>query len=196
MKYLRSVSIVPWCLGFMFIALCITGCSRKKEVIPVSNVSVKTPFQEIDSTTMYSYNGSQKTWILESDHIVKVLADTGHIRGNPVKITVFDSLGKQTSKVISDTGLADASMQEFTVWGNVFVKAENGVRVKAQKLTWNQKTHRVASDSYVQLTTRKGDVLRGKGLDAAEDFSSWRFLHDVSGRFPNFRERVDKGGEF
>jgi LPS export ABC transporter protein LptC len=194
MKFINSQLLLIMTLALTL--LLAMGCSGKKEIIPVSRVSVKTPYQELDSTTMVSYNGSKKTWILESDHIVKVLADTGHIRGAPVKITVFDSLGKQTSKVLSDSGMADALMQEFIVWGNVFVKAENGVRVKTQKLAWNQKTHRVTSDTYVQLITQKGDVLRGKGLDAAEDFSSWRFLHDVSGRFPNFRERVDKGGEF
>ncbi len=183
-------------LLFAVVLLCVLGCSRKKEAIPVSTLSVKTPFQELDSTTMCSYNGSKKAWVLESDHIVKILADTGHIIGNPVKITVFDSLGKQTSSVLADSGSADEKMQVFTVWGNVFVKAENGVRVIARKLLWNQKTHRVTSDDYVQLTTKKGDVLRGKGLDAAEDFSSWQFLHDVSGRFPNFRERIEKGGEF
>ncbi len=145
---------------------------------------------------MISYNGSRKVWILESRHIVKSLADTGHIVGDPVTITVFDSLGRKTSKVLSDSGIADASLKSFTVWGNVFVLAENGTRVKAQKLFWNQKTHRVTSDTHVQLTTKKGDVLRGKGLDAAEDFSSWEFKQDVSGRFPNFKERVEKGEEF
>ena len=180
----------------LFVLAYLAGCSGKKETLPVAADAVKMPYQELDSSVMYSFSGSKKNWILESGHIVKMLADTGHICGVPVKLTVFDSLGKQTSKVLADTGVADASITEITVWGNVFVKAENGVRVKAQKLTWNQKTHRVLSDTYVQLTTAKGDVLRGKGLDAAEDFSSWRFLHDVSGRFPNFRQRVEKGGEF
>ena len=192
----KEVEFFRYFLTIALITVCATGCSQKKEVIPVSKVSIKTPFQELDSTVMSSYNGSKKTWILESDHIVKILADTGHILANPVKITVFDSLGKQTSKVLSDSGSADASMQVFTVWGNVFVKAQNGITVKAKKLDWNQKTHRVKSNDCVQLTTLKGDVLRGVGLDAEEDFSTRRFLHDVSGRFPNFRERAEKGGEF
>ena len=171
-------------------------CSKKKETAPVANIVVESPYQELDTTTMISYNGSRKVWILESTHIVKSLADTGHIRGDPVAITVFDSLGRQTSKVLSDSGVADASLKVFTVWGNVYVQAQNGTRVNAQKLVWNQKTHRVTSDDHVRLTTKKGDVLRGKGLDAAEDFSSWEFKHDVSGRFPNFKERVEKGDEF
>jgi LPS export ABC transporter protein LptC len=178
------------------IVFCAVDCSRKKETAPVSNVTVGTPYQELDTTTMISYNGSRKVWVLESSHIVKSLADTGHIRGDPVTITVFDSLGRRTSKVLSDSGTADAALKSFTVWGNVFVQAENGMRVKTQKLFWDQKTHRVTSDTYVQLTTKKGDVLRGKGLDAAEDFSSWEFKQDVSGRFPNFKERAEKGEEF
>jgi LPS export ABC transporter protein LptC len=171
-------------------------CAKKKETAPVANIVVDSPYQELDTTTMISYNGSRKVWILESTHIVKSLTDTGHITGNPVTITVFDSLGKQTSKVLSDSGIADESLKEFTVWGNVFMQAENGTRVNTQRLFWNQKTHRVTSDTYVQMKTKKGDVLRGKGLDAAEDFSSWEFKQDVSGRFPNFKERVEKGEEF
>jgi LPS export ABC transporter protein LptC len=186
--------------GFLSVTLLFLlgaiDCTGKKETAPVSKVIASAPYQEIDGATMVSYNGSRKVWILESKHIVKSLSDTGHISGNPVLMTAFDSLGKQTSKVISDSGTTDASMQIITVWGNVFVLAQNGMRVKAQKLILNQKTHRVTSDSYVQLTTKIGDVLRGKGLDAADDFSSWQFKHDVSGRFPNFKERVEHGEEF
>jgi LPS export ABC transporter protein LptC len=181
---------------FALIVFCTIGCSGKKETAPVSNISVGTPYRQLDTTVMISYNGSRKVWILESVHIVQSLGDTGHIRGDPIAMTVFDSLGRKTSKVLSDSGSADASLKSFTVWGNVFVRAENGMRVKSQKLIWNQKTHRVTSDTYVQLTTKKGDVLRGKGLDAAEDFSSWEFKQDVSGRFPNFKQRVEKGEEF
>ena len=192
-KKLVSYVLLPAVFVVLLFAL---DCAKKKETAPVSNIVVDSPYQELDTTTMISYNGSRKVWILESTHIVKSLTDTGHITGNPVTITVFDSLGKQTSKVISDSGITDETFKEMTVWGNVFVQAENGTRVNTQRLFWNQKTHRVTSDTYVQMKTKKGDVLRGKGLDAAEDFSSWEFKQDVSGRFPNFKERVEKGEEF
>ena len=182
---------------YALLVFCAVQCSsKKKETAPVSDIIVETPYQELDTTTMISYNGSRKVWILESRHLVKLFADTGHIRGYPVTITSFDSLGKQTSKVLADTGITDASLKAFTVWGNVFVQAQNGTRVNAQKLVWNQKIRRVTSDTYVQIKTKKGDVLRGKGLDAVDDFSSWEFKQDVSGRFPNFKERVERGEEF
>jgi len=177
--------------------LCVTaGCARKKKTVPVSEASVGAPYQALDTASLLFFNGIHKSWQLDANHIVKSLTDTGHINGNPIRITVYDSLGKPSSKVLADSGSADSRMQTFVVWSNVFVVAENGVRVRAQQLNWSQKTHRVTSQSYVEITTQKGDVMRGKGVDAAEDFSSWQFFQDVSGRFPNFRERIDKGDVF
>jgi len=178
---------------FLFLT---SGCGRKKEQVPVSDISVDAPYQELDTASMLFYDGIRKAWQLDAQHIIKSLTDTGHIYGNPIRITVFDSLGKISSKVFADSGSANAKMEMFTVWSNVFVRAENGVRVKAERLDWSQSTHRVTSKDFVEITTQKGDVLRGKGVDATEDFSSWSFLHEVSGRFPNFKERMEKGDEF
>jgi LPS export ABC transporter protein LptC len=180
----------------LFALLLATGCGQKKETVPVSDAVIDHPYQEIDSTTMCYYIAGRLQWRLESKHMRKFIADTGHVLANPVKLNVYDSLGKEISRVLSDSGYTDGSMKTFCVWGNVFVRAQNGVKVTSQKLFWNIATHRITSGDYVQIKTLKGDVLQGKGLDAAEDFSWWKFEHDVSGRFPNFQERVDKGEEF
>ncbi len=187
----RRVALAQLCA-----AVLIVACGEKKEIMPVSNALVDHPYQELDTTAMRYYNGGRLQWKLESTHIRKFLADTGHVVANPVKLYVYDSTGKNIMIVLSDSGTTDGPMQLFCVWGNAYIKAENGMRVTSQRLYWNLKAHRVTSNDYVQVKTLKGDVLRGKGLDAAEDFSWWKFEHDVSGRFPNFRERADKGDEF
>jgi LPS export ABC transporter protein LptC len=184
-------------LIFSFVMITVSsGCGPQKENVPVSDTVIDRPYQEVDSTAMCYYTGGIKQWTLESQHLKKVAADTGHVVANPVRLTVFDSLGRENLRVLSDSGSTDGPMQNFCVWGNVFVHAENGVRVKSQKLYWNLGTHRFTSADFVQIKTRKGDILQGKGLDAAEDFSWWKFEHDVSGRFPNFKERVEQGDEF
>ncbi len=174
----------------------IIGCSKPKETVPVSDAIITQPYQELDSTAMYYYNGSKVQWRLESKHMKKILADTGHIIASPVRLTVFDSLGKEATKVLSDSGTTDGPMKGFCVWGNVYVKAQNGIRVTSNRLVWDLNKHLVTSNDYVQLKTKNGDILQGKGMEAAEDFSWWKFLHDVSGRFPNFKDRVEKGEEF
>ena len=180
---------------FVLIVIFIE-CTTKKENMPVSDIHVETPFQELDSTTLCYYQGSKLQWKLNSLNIKKILSDTGNIFASPVALVVYDSVGKEVSRVLSDSGLCDASFKSFSVWGNVFVKAQNGIKVRSNILNWNLKTHLITSQDYVQITTPKGDILRGKGLEAAEDFSWWKFKKDVSGRFPNFKERVEKGDEF
>jgi LPS export ABC transporter protein LptC len=177
-------------------AALLAACGPKKESVPVSDTFIDHPFQELDTTVMSYYNGGKMQWKLESKHMKKFMSDTGHVVANPVKLHIYDSLGKEIMYVLSDSGTTDGAMQLFCVWGNAYVKAENGIRVTSQRLYWNLKTHRVTSSDYVQIKTLKGDVLQGKGLDAAEDFSWWKFEHDVSGRFPNFKERAEQGDEF
>jgi hypothetical protein len=49
----------------------------------------------------------------------------------------------------------------------------------------------VESDTFVQIETKKGDILRGKGLDATEDFKKFSFKSNVTGSFPHFEQRVE-----
>ncbi|HUI92902.1 MAG TPA: LPS export ABC transporter periplasmic protein LptC [Chitinivibrionales bacterium] len=180
----------------LFTLSLLMGCAQKNETVPVSNAVIDRPFQEIDSSTMYYYNAGRLQWKLDSKHMKKFIADTGHILANPVKLNVFDSLGKVSSIVLSDSGYTDAAMKNFCVWGNVFVRAQNGVKVTSKRLYWNLVTHRITSADTVYLKTPKGDQLQGRGFDAMEDFSMWTFQHEVQGRFVNFKERVDKGDMF
>jgi LPS export ABC transporter protein LptC len=195
MKHGRLMKFLFPICTILAITLAVS-CGKKRETVPVLDTVVEKPYQELDSTAMYYYNTGKLQWKLESKHMKKVLADTGHVVANPVRLCVYDSLGKETSRILSDSGSTDGPMQQFSVWGNVFVHAQNGVRVKSNKLNWDLKKHLVTSDDYVQLMTVNGDVLRGKGMEAAEDFSWWKFFHDVTGRFPNFKERMDKGEGF
>ena len=65
--------------------------------------------------------------------------------------------------------------------------------IRTERLWWNKGRRKVESDTFVQIET-KGDVLRGKGLDAVEDFDI-SFKSDVSGKFPDFKERMESNEE-
>lgn len=53
----------------------------------------------------------------------------------------------------------------------VFVNVK-GERLETEELIWSQDSARVRTDKPVKIT-RKGDILYGQGLDAAEDFSNY-----------------------
>ena len=121
----------------------------------------------------------------------KPLADTGTMLVTPVRLTLYDSLGKPRTIVLADSGTTTPELQSFTVWGNVYIRNQDSLIVRTQKLWWVKGTRKVESDTFVQVETIKGDILRGKGLDAVEDFSHFTFKSQVSGQFPDFKRRVE-----
>jgi LPS export ABC transporter protein LptC len=178
----------------VFLSLVITAglfCARPKEPLPVSSDSVMSPYQEFGESTLFFYEGKLKRWKLESDYMRKPLADTGTMLVTPVKLTLYDSLGSPQTRVLADSGFTTPSLQSFTVWGNVYIRNQDSLIVRTQKLWWVKGKRKVESDTYVQIETPKGDIMRGKGLDAVEDFSRFTFKAKVSGQFPDFKRRME-----
>lgn len=186
--------IVTIC-GLLTLLGVLQGCAPKKEVLPVSTDAIATPFQSFDSSTLYFYNKQYIQWKLDAEYMSKPLTDTGSILVVPVRLTMFDSLGNVRTKVLSDSGTTSPSMESFIVWGDVLILTKDSMRVRTQKLWWNKNTHKVESNTFVQITTKKGDILRGKGLNATEDFSRFSFKSNVSGQFPDFKRRVEANEE-
>lgn len=175
--------------------LATVDCSQKKETIPVSSDAVASPYQIFTKSTLFSYEGKYKRWRLESDFMKKPLGDTGKMLIVPVTLWLYDSLGSIRTKVLADSGTTTNSLQNTTLWGNVYIRNQDSLIVRTQKLLWMKESRKVSSDTFVQIETPKGDVLRGKGLDAVEDFSRFTFKSQVSGQFPNFKDRMEKNDE-
>jgi LPS export ABC transporter protein LptC len=180
---------------FITVVFLLSGCAKKKEVLPVSTDRASSAYQVFAKSSLFSYEGKYKRWRLDSDYMRKPLIDTGNILVVPVTLWYYDSLGNVRTKVLADSGTTTGAFSNFTVWGNVYIRNQDSLVVRTQKLYWFKGTHKVSSDTYVQIETVKGDVLRGKGLDAVEDFSRFTFKSQVSGQFPNFKERMDKNDD-
>jgi LPS export ABC transporter protein LptC len=176
--------------------LCmVSGCAKKKEIIPLSTDRTASLYQVFTNSSLFFYEGKYKRWRLDSDFMKKPLADTGSTLVVPVTLWLYDSLGAIRTKVLADSGTTTSSLESFTVWGNVYIRNQDSLIVRTQKLWWIKGTRKVSSDTYVQIETPKGDILRGKGLDAVEDFSRFTFKSQVSGKFPNFKDRMEKNDD-
>jgi LPS export ABC transporter protein LptC len=181
----------------LFVSLISTGgCSKKKENIPQISDTTVTPCQEVGNYTLFCYRGKHLIWKLDSDYSWKTLSDTGSMLVVPVRLSIYDSLGEKTTKVLSDSGNTNKNLERFFLWSNVYIKNWDGFIIESESLWWNKTTRLVGSDDFVQIKTPNGDVLRGKGLDASESFSWWTLRTNVSGEFPDFRKRMEEDEEF
>jgi LPS export ABC transporter protein LptC len=190
----KSFEPIPLFIAFLS-ALLVVSCTQKKETIPISSNAVASPYQIFTKSTLFSYEGKYKRWRLESEFMKKPLSDTGKMLIVPVTLWLYDSLGSIRTKVLADSGTTTSSIENTTLWGNVYIRNQDSLIVRTQKLFWNKETRKVSSDTFVQIETAKGDILRGKGLDAVEDFSRFTFKSQVSGKFPNFKDRMEKNDD-
>ena len=172
------------CIGF-------SRCAGKKEDLPLANGGIGVPLQKFSGTTLHFFNKGYIQWKLDADYMCKPVSDTGSITVVPVRLTLFDSLGNVRGRVLSDSGKIGTDLQSYNVWGNVFIRTRDSMLVQTESLRWFKERHRMESDTFVQIETKKGDVLRGKGLDATEDFSRFSFKSNVTGKFPDFQQRVE-----
>lgn len=179
----------------IFCILSLWGCAPKRESLPVSSDIISVPFQELSNSTLHFYNKETVQWKLDADYMRKPLTDTGKILVIPVRLIYYDSLGNIRTRVLADSGTTDASMESFTVWGDVLITTKDSMIIRTQKLWWVKNTRKVESNTFVQIETKKGDILRGKGLTAIEDFSKFSFKSNVSGKFPDFKRRVETDDE-
>jgi LPS export ABC transporter protein LptC len=168
------------------------GCGRKKDVLPRSDGTITTPYQEFDSTSVTSYSGPYKRWRLDSEYMRKPLEDTGKMIVAPVLLTIYDTVGRPASKVIADSGNTTPQVDVLTVWGNVLIRTSDSLTIKSEKLWWIRSTHKIHSNVFVQIETAKGDVMRGTGLLAEEDFSRFTFKSNAYTRVPDFKRRVEQ----
>jgi LPS export ABC transporter protein LptC len=183
-------------LTFLLLAILaglslMAGCVKQKESLPVTSGCVQAPYQEFGKTTLFFYEGKFKRWKLDADYMRKPLVDTGSMLVIPVRLILYDSLGNLRTRVLADSGYTTPSLESFTVWGNVYIRNQDSLIVRTQKLWWFKGKRKVESNTYVQIETHKGDVLRGKGLDATEDFSHFTFKSEVTGHFPDFKRRME-----
>lgn len=166
------------------------GCERddNKELKAIDIVTDGTG-QELRGTILIAYDDTTRVWRLTTDHLVQD-EKLKQIRVAPVNLEIFNEAGDVTTTVVSDSGLTPMKMESFYIWGHVVITDKDGNTIRSRSLNWDKKQRKLFSSDYVEIASASGEVMRGKGFDAAEDFSWWEFKKDVSGEFTNFDEQL------
>lgn len=175
----------------VFLVLQLISCQKKQDEMLVAEDTISVPAQKFTATTLHFYNKGSLQWKLDADYMCKPMSDTGMILVVPVTLSLYDSVGSVRSRVIADSGRIASNMSSYNVWGNVYIRTRDSMVVRTERLKWFKEQQKVESDTFVQIETKKGDVLRGKGLNANEDFSHFSFKAEVTGTFPDFDKRVE-----
>lgn len=155
-------------------AILLLSCDKKKPVDPAGDEALIS--RVMDSMEIVtSENGVLKSVFrspLVEDHEFAKAAFQEHPKG--IEVISYDTLGMESSRVVSDYALHWTERDLWELKGNVMVTGENGRRLFTQQLSWDRKIAKIYSN--VDSKVEEGeDEFIGEGFEADDDFSRWTF---------------------
>ena len=99
-----------------------------------------------------------------------------------VHIDFYGENGSKETTLTSNKGFYTKAENRYTVTGNVVIRnLKKEETLNTEVLNWNPGTKKIFTDTFVTIETPK-EVLKGTGLEAQQDFSSYR-INNPTGKF-------------
>lgn len=99
-----------------------------------------------------------------------------------VYLEQFDAMLAVQASLKADYAYYDETTQIWLLRGNVHALNRKWEEFDTPELNWNQKTHRVYSDSLIHIKREKS-IITGVGFDSNEEMNQYTILHPT-GMFP------------
>lgn len=173
----------------IFFMPLVMGCNKKEKELQKSEIMGTNGQQKVSQSTMTAYSENRMVWKLTTASMYRERTGAEIIVA-PVHLVMYDDSGLITTTVVSDSGRTPHDMSRFFIWGGVHIETDDKKTINSRSLSWTSTSRELHSDDYVQIAIPTGEKMRGKGFDAAEDFSWWKFYKDIDGTFPGFTELV------
>ncbi len=147
-----------------------------------------------DTVTIDQYEGSNLAWVLKTTYLTKA-EKTGKLFVKPLRMVFYDSLGKESAHIKSDSGAADENISFVSVWGNVYAESSDGMLVEADSLIWKKNTKRIETEGWVKVVTEDKDTLTGVGFTSDDRLKNWKILSDIRTVIQKVENRVNESEE-
>jgi LPS export ABC transporter protein LptC len=167
MKKQFSVSVI-----FIFLAI-LSACEEKKKEVPLRYYAGAV----ISTTNLATtYLDSGITRLKMEAPVQLEYADGNQEFPKGFQVSIYNEAGIVRSSLKADFVHYDKVQDLYTATGNVvledLLKKES---LKTTKLHWSRTEQRVFNNEFVEINT-PSQVLKGKGLTAKQDFSSYTIL--------------------
>lgn len=160
-------------IAFLLFSLLMWGCNGKEETVDVP--AYEGPFLEADSIKMLYSDSAVVRVKVEAPKQYEYLDGNREFPAG-LYVEFFEPDGTISSTLTADKGYYFKEKDRWTVVGHVVIdgrKEDN--RLNTDTLHWSQTTERVYTKAPV-LITEGQDTLRGLGLEAKQDFSTYTIL--------------------
>jgi len=156
--------------------LVILCCACTKVDIPppapVSSGGPGFPDQEVfGATTYYTKDGQRRLTVL-APHISRFDNRRLLMMDGGITVHFFDQNGVHSAVMTAKEGEMLELANRVWVRGNVIVKSDSGMVLRAEELRYDPDLGRILTDGFVTIITTQ-DSLAGYGFSSATDLSDW-----------------------
>lgn len=173
------------------ILLTIILYACENDVNEVERVTrFENPLEEVatDVEILYSEDGTVKAKLL-APQMTKNSESKPYTEFNEgLNVYILNKNKKVTAELSANYGIKYDKNDTTVISKNVKVINKDGVTLETEKLTRNDKTGELHTDAFVKITT-KTQVIKGMGLTANEDFSSYQ-IDTVQGYISIFENPI------
>lgn len=159
--------------------LLATGTSCKNDMERVAAIELPaTAPDRVTTNAEYFYSDSGRVSNrLRAGRIEEYMGEKDHHTriSDGLELLFYTAAGAEGSVLRARRGRIWPEEHRMQVQEQVVFTNAVGETLETEELLWWQDSARVHTDRPVKVT-RKGDILYGDGLDAAEDFSSYTIL--------------------
>jgi LPS export ABC transporter protein LptC len=93
-----------------------------------------------------------------------------------VHVDFFDRESKHSSVLTSHRAYIDDNTKNMTAYDSVRILSDSGTLVQTDSLVWDNGTHKLRSDAFVQITERTGRITKGHGFESDQDLVNYKIL--------------------
>ena len=130
------------------------------------------PIMELEDVIFY-YSDSAQVKVKGTTPHRKEYAEGNQEFPKGLYLEFYDDEGKLESTIKSDKAYYNKEKNEWLGQENVIVEnAESGQQLKTEELYWLPADKRLYTEKFVTIK-REGEILRGRGLEATQDLSTY-----------------------
>lgn len=164
---------------FGMLSLTLAGCEGEQET--QKPVFYSGPKSEVRHMEMLMTDSARLSIRLTAPLQIELQNGDRHFPKS-LYLEFYSRLGVKTTTLRADKGFKLQASNIHTAQGNVVVvNLEKNQTLRTELLNWNPDTKKLFTDKFVTITT-PDEVLKGTGLDAAQDLSSYN-IRKISGVF-------------
>ncbi|MDN5204459.1 LPS export ABC transporter periplasmic protein LptC [Fulvivirgaceae bacterium BMA10] len=162
-------------ISYILIALYFVSCSSKEQAMPGKNQYEGPLTEAYDVETLYSDSAVVMVKIVGAKQNQFFNGDIEYPEG--IFIEFYDKISKKvTSTLKANKGFYNKKEDLFRVEEDVeVINFEKNQRLNSEELFWDPKKEEVYTEKFVNIDTGD-DIVKGTGLVAKQDFSSWEIL--------------------